>query len=58
MSPVQGKSLPVQVKEPLLDMVTCRLPSLSHECTKYISADNAREGLMQYIHSIYIVYLV
>ena len=35
MSPVQGKSHPVQVKEPYgnLDMVTCRLPSCSPECT-------------------------
>ena len=37
MSPVQGKSPPVQVKEPYgnLDMVTCRLSSCNPECTKY-----------------------
>ena len=36
MSPVQGKSPPVQVKEPYgnLDMVTCRLSSCNPECTK------------------------
>ena len=35
-SPVQGKSPPVQVKEPYsnLDMVTCRLSSCNPECTK------------------------
>ena len=35
MSPVQGKSPPVQVKEPYgnFDMVTCRLSSCSPECT-------------------------
>ena len=38
MSPVQGKSSSVQVKEPYgnLDMVTCRLSSCNPECTKYI----------------------
>ena len=37
MSPVRGKSLPVQVKQPYsnLDMVTCRLSSCNPECTKY-----------------------
>ena len=37
MSPVQGKSPPVQVKEPYgnLDMVICRLSSCNLECTKY-----------------------
>ena len=37
MSHVQGKSPPVQVKEPYgnLDMVTCRLSSCNPECTKY-----------------------
>ena len=37
MSPVQGKSPLVQVKEPYsnLDMVTCRLSSCNPECTKY-----------------------
>ena len=36
MSPVQGKSHPVQVKEPYgnLDMVYCRLSSCNPECTK------------------------
>ena len=38
MSPVQGKSSPVQVKEPYgnLDMVTYRLSSCNPECTKEI----------------------
>ena len=51
LSPVQGKSPSVQVKEPYsnLDMVNCRLPSCNPECTKYIPADNAREGVSQYI---------
>ena len=37
MSPVQGKSSLVQVKEPYgnLDMVTCRLSSCNPECSKY-----------------------
>ena len=37
MSPVQGKSPPVQVKEPYgnLDKVTCRLSSCNSECTKF-----------------------
>ena len=37
MSPVQGKSYLVQVKEPYgnLDVVTCRLSSCNLECTKY-----------------------
>ena len=37
MSPVQGKSPPVQVKEPYgnFDMVTCRLSSCNPECTMY-----------------------
>ena len=36
-SPVQGKSPPVQVKEPYgnFDMVTCRLSSCNPECTMY-----------------------
>ena len=36
-----------------LNMFTCRLPSLSQECTKYISAYNAHEGLRQYIYIVY-----
>ena len=38
MSPVQGKSPPVQVKEPYdnFDMVTCRLSSCNPESTMYI----------------------
>ena len=38
MSPVQGKSALVQVKEPYsnLDMVTCRLSSCKPECTKLL----------------------
>ena len=37
MSPMQGKSLLVQVEEPYgnLDMITCRLSSCNTECTKY-----------------------
>ena len=37
MSPVQGKSPLVQVKEPYdnKDMVTCRLSSCSPQCTMY-----------------------
>ena len=37
MSPVQGESPLVQVKEPYgnFDMVTCRLSSCNPECTKY-----------------------
>ena len=51
MSPVQGKSPPVQVKEPYgnLDMVTCRLSSCNPECTKYTPADNTRKRVWQYI---------
>ena len=55
MSPVQGKSHPVQVKEPYgnLDMVTCRLPSCSPECTnmflKSAPANNSRKRVWQYI---------
>ena len=48
---------PVQVKEPYgnLDMVTCRLSSCNLECTKYIPADNACEGVRQNIEiDIYI----
>ena len=38
MSPVQGESSPVQVKELYsnLNMVTCRLSSCNPECTKYL----------------------
>ena len=48
MSPVQGKSPPVQVKEPYgnLDMVTCRLTSCNPECTP---AYNTRKRVRQYI---------
>ena len=48
MSPVQGKSPLVQVKEPYgnLDMVTCRLAARVYKGTP---ADNAREGVRQYI---------
>ena len=50
MSPVQGKSPPVQVKEPYsnLDMVTCRLSScnLSVQSTP---ADNTRKRVWLYI---------
>ena len=37
MSPLQGKSPPVQVKEPHgnLDMVTCRFSPCTPECTKF-----------------------
>ena len=48
MSPVQGKSSPVQVKEPYgnLDMVTCVLSS----CTRSVQstpADNTRKRVWQ-----------
>ena len=47
MSPVQGKSPPVQVKEPYgnFGMVTHRLSSRNPE--EYILADNDREGVRQ-----------
>ena len=50
MSPVQGKSSPVQVKEPYgnLDMVTCRLSSCNPECTKYTCGKYLKEGLAEY----------
>ena len=50
MSPVQGKSPPVQVKEPYsnFDMVTCRLSSCNPECTS-TPADNTRKRVWQYI---------
>ena len=50
MSAVQGKSPPVQVKEPYsnLDMVTCRLSSCSPECTKYTCQLYSKEGLAVY----------
>ena len=46
MSPVQGESPLVQVKEPSgnFDMVTCRLSSCNPECTKY-----TRKRVWQYI---------
>ena len=50
MSPVQGKSPPVQVKEPYgnFDLVTCRL----HPATRSVQstpADNTRKRVWQYI---------
>ena len=50
MSPVQGKSPLVQVKEPYgnFDMVTCRLLSCNPECTS-TPADNTRKRVWQYI---------
>ena len=50
MSPVQGKSPPVQVKEPYgnFDMVTCRLSSCNPECTKYTCRQYSKEGLAVY----------
>ena len=49
-SPAQGKSPPVQVKEPYgnLDMVTCRLSSCNPECTKYTCRLYSKEGLVVY----------
>ena len=46
MSPVQGKSPPVQVKEPYgnLEMVTCRLTSCNPECTRYTCLLYSKEG--------------
>ena len=50
MSPVQGKSPPVQVKEPYsnLDMVTCRLSSCNPS-VQSTNADNTRKRVWQYI---------
>ena len=50
MSPVQGKSLSVQVKEPYgnLDMVTCRLHPATRS-VQSIPADNTRKRVWQYI---------
>ena len=50
MSPVQGKSPPVQVKEPYsnLDMVTCRLSSCNPSVQR-TPADNTRKRVWQYI---------
>ena len=50
MSPVQGKSTPVQVKKPYgnFDMVTCRLSSCNPECTKYTCRYYSKEGLAVY----------
>ena len=50
MSPVQGKSPPVQVKEPYsnLDMVTCRL-SFCNPSVQSTPADNTRKRVWQYI---------
>ena len=49
MSPMQGKSHPVQDKEPYddLDMVTCRLFSCYPE--EYIPVDNACKGIRQFM---------
>ena len=50
MSPVQGKSPPVQVKKPYsnLDMVTCRLSSCNPS-VQSTPADNTRKRVWQYI---------
>ena len=51
MSPVQGESPLVQVKEPYgnFDMVTCRLSSCCNpECTKYTCRLYLKEGLAVY----------
>ena len=50
MSPVQGKSPPVQVKEPYsnLDMFTCRLSSCNPS-VQSTPADNTRKRVWQYI---------
>ena len=50
MSPVQGKSPPVQVKEPYsnLDMVTCRLSSCNPS-VQSTPANNTRKRVWQYI---------
>ena len=50
MSPVQGKSPPVQVKEPYsnLDMVTCRLSSCNPS-VQSTPADNTCKRVWQYI---------
>ena len=50
MSPVQGKSHLVQVKEPYgnLDIITCRLSSATWS-VQSTPADIAREGVRQYI---------
>ena len=51
LSPVQGESPPMQVKEPSgnLDMVTCRLSSCNPECAKYTCRQYSKEGLVVYI---------
>ena len=51
MSPVQGKSPPVQVKEPYgnFNMVTCRLATATRSVQKYTPADNTRKRVWQYI---------
>ena len=50
MSPVQGKSPSVQVKELYgnLDMVTCRLLSFNPDCTNYTCQKYSQEGLPVY----------
>ena len=50
MSPVQGESPLVQVKEPYgnLDMVTCRLSSYTRS-VQSTPADNTRKRVWQYI---------
>ena len=47
LCPVQGKSPPMQVKEPYvnLDMVTCKLSSRNPECTKNTCRKYSKEGL-------------
>ena len=54
MFPVQGKSPPVQVKEPYgnLDMVSFSPSSCNPECYKVhtVPANNAIEGIMQAVY--------
>ena len=47
---MQGKSPPVQVKEPYgnLDMITCSLSSCNPECTKYTCRYYPKECLAVY----------
>ena len=50
--PLASKNIYIHIViEPFgnLDMVTCMLSSCNRECKKYIHADNAREGIRQYI---------
>ena len=50
MSPVQGESPLVQLKEPYSNfvMVTCRLASCNPECTKHTCRLYSKEGLAVY----------